>query len=401
MSTYTIGPPQKFSPAYNEVIFVAASSYPTDNPSWTGYTYVCKVYASDGTTLLATLKQFPRPDGTAVFDLHRVLENLLSYDINTATGVVWGQNSNSYIGYWAKFGHEYYDGSGVFQAYAQIVAGAVKYVYNAIFDFPDFPSYSQTNWLLVSGAINKYLTNSPRTQNIRTGCNAWLHVMTDTAHAAEYAKVTMYDSAGSVLGTVTMTSAYNTLPQEQSRFLRFPSGTNNIVGLGTPDHYTIQVFDSTNNPVSEIMTYQVVDSCTKYSWFRLHFLNKMGGFDSFDFGMKNHKSIDVTRQLYKRVYGDVTGGVWGYSAQERGYTQFDTLINQKHIIESDWITDAQATWLEELVTSPVVFAELAVGSLTPINIDNATYEIMQKANQKLQNLQIQFTYAYDKYRQRG
>jgi len=126
----------------------------------------------------------------------------------------------------------------------------------------------------------------------------------------------------------------------------------------------------------------------------------MGGFDSYDFRQLSRNSIDITRNNYKKYTGTESGGSWSYASDERGYTQYDTVVKGKALINSDWITDAEATWLEELFTSPAVFLEQADNSLIAINIETNSYEIQKKNNDKVINIQAAFSYAYDQYRQR-
>jgi len=126
----------------------------------------------------------------------------------------------------------------------------------------------------------------------------------------------------------------------------------------------------------------------------------MGGFDSFDFRYLSRSKMDVTRSNYKMHTGTEDGGAWSYKSNERGYNQYDTLVQDTITINSDWINDEQAAWLEELFTSPAVYLERADKSLVAINIQTNSYEIQKKANDKLINIQLSFSYAYDRYRQR-
>lgn len=98
--------------------------------------------------------------------------------------------------------------------------------------------------------------------------------------------------------------------------------------------------------------------------------------------------------------GAENGGLWNYASVERAYSQYDTLIKDTVTINSDWINDEQAAWLEELFTSPAVYLERADNSLIAVNIQTNNYEIRKKANDKLINIQLSFTYAFDRYRQR-
>ena len=392
--------PSKFSPAYNELVYVVQSS----NISQPNYKYICDIYAADGSTRLARIKRIPQPDGYGLFDLHRILENYLSYDIEASTSG-FTTNGKSYYGYIVKFGEEYgSDPSGPVQ-YLALITDSKRYIFNAIFDFPDYITYSQVDWLIASGSQKKFLTNAPLTQSVRPGTNAWLHFMTDTNVIAKMVLKT-YDHSGTLLNTYSLTNPGMDMSVDGNRFLRVPSGPNNAgtafstVLNSSIGSYTLYLEDSGINIISETVTYRINTQITKYTWMRLHFLNKMGGFDSFDFRQLSRNTIDITRNNYKKYTGTESGGSWGYVSDERGYSQYDTVVKGKVLINSDWITDSEASWLEELFTSPAVFLEQPDNSLIAINIETNSYEIQKKNNDKVINIQVAFSYAYDQYRQR-
>ncbi len=192
--------PSKFSPAYNELVYVVTSS----NQSQPNYKYICDIYAADGTTRLARIKRIPQPDGYGMFDLHRILENYVHYDIDAAT-VNFEKNSASGYPYIVKFGEEYgSDPTGPVQ-YLSLVTEEKRYVFNSVFDFPDFLNYNQTDWLIAASVQKKFLTNAPIVQSIRPGTNAWLHFMTDTNVVAKLVLKT-YNSSGTLLSTYSLTN---------------------------------------------------------------------------------------------------------------------------------------------------------------------------------------------------
>jgi hypothetical protein len=392
--------PNTFSPAYNELVYVVHS----DNQSAPNYKYICDIYTADGTTRLARVKRIPQPDGYGVFDIHRIIENYLSHDLDPGTSG-FTANTKSYAGYIVKFGEEYGAAvSGPVQ-YLSLVSDSKRYAFNGIFDFPEFMSYNEADWLMAAGSQKQFLTRSPRVQNTRPGTNAWLYFMTDTSVVNKLVLRT-YDASGTLLNSYIMFNALTDMSHDENRFLRIPAGPANAGSAfsATLDssihHYTLHLEDSDDNSISETFTFNINTDPTKYSWYRLHFLNKLGGFDSFDFRQLSRSNLDISRNYYKRFNGFESAGAWSHALDERGDTQYDTEIREKIIINSDWITDAEAAWLEELHTSPAVFLERADKSLLAINIETNNYEIKQKANDKLLSVQLAFGYAFDKGRQR-
>jgi len=392
--------PSKFSPAYNEVVYVVSST----NQSQPNYKYICDIYAADGTTRIARIKRIPQPDGYGMFDLHRILENYVSLDIN-ATTFNFTTNAKSFYGFVIKFGEEYGPSTTGPVQYLGLVTDSKRYVYNAIFDFPDFTVYNQSDWLIATATQKMFLTNAPRILYVRPGTNAWLHFMTDTNVVAKLILKT-YDDSGTLISTFSLSNTLTDMSHDQNRFLRVPSGPANAgIAFSTSltssiHHYTLHLEDSGSVAISETFTFNIKTEGTKYSWYRLHFLNKMGGFDSFDFKQLSRASINISRNSFKKYIGSEIAGSWSYGASEREYTQYDTQVREKITINSDWITDIEAIWLEELFTSPAIFLERADNSLIAINIETTDYEMQKKANDKLINIQAEFSYSFDKYRQR-
>jgi hypothetical protein len=393
--------PPKFSPAYNETVYVVSSS----NASQPNYKYICDIYAVDGTTRLARIKRIPQPDGYGLFDLHRILENYVGFDINASTSGI-DTNTKSFYGYVVKFGEEYGAATSGPVQYLSLVTDSKRYIYNAVFDYPDFVAYNQTDWLIATASQNKFLSNAPRTQHVRPGTNAWLHYMADT-NIVYAAVLKTYDATGTLIHTSNVLNTLTDMSIDGNKFLRFPAGPANAGTMfsetldGSIDHYTIHLEDSSSNPVSEPFTFIINTKGTKFTWYRLHFLNKMGGFDSFDFRQMSRNNLSINRLLYKKYAGMETTGAWDLTPEERGYTQYDTDIKEKISINSDWITDEEAAWLGELFTSPAIYLERADNSLVAINIETADHEIQKKANDKLISIQAEFSYAFDKVRQRG
>jgi hypothetical protein len=162
--------------------------------------------------------------------------------------------------------------------------------------------------------------------------------------------------------------------------------------------YTIQ---GTNGPlgVTPVITFNITQEC-RYDVFRLHFLNKWGGFDGYNFTKINIESTQPSRQTYKRVYGSVNSGTWSYATTERGDVHYHTRYkNQVHLC-SDWLSDADMQWLLELIHSPVAYQEVSPGIARPVNILDAEYKIQKKSFEPIYNIELDIIYSEDNFRQR-
>ena len=100
---------------------------------------------------------------------------------------------------------------------------------------------------------------------------------------------------------------------------------------------------------SESRYYKVDTQCSIYNKMRVCFLNRMGGFDYFNFRLDSKKSISITRNEYNKVLN------WNYNVGDRGKTILAQKAEEVWTITSNWITEKDSIWLEELLTSPEVF----------------------------------------------
>lgn len=398
--------PQAYSPAYNEKMYLVSS----DNTGEDNFRFIFDVYQSNGSTLIARVKLPARPsDGKGLFDAKRIIENYLSYNLPEAgENAGFYQNPQSFYKYTVKVGEEYdelVDGVPTLTPHPALQTISGKYVWNAALDWLEFASFQCEDFILSSGGDGQLLTNAPATRKIETNQNAWIHMATATSGTLKKAEFKKYYANGSVDTLPIAGTLYNLTTSEANRFLRLACGTANIEELsaGWIDtgvmYYTVQVLDSSDEPVSSLVRYDITENC-RFETVRLHWLNKLGGFDSFNFSMKSRESLSVVRQQYRQRYGN-TSGAWGYNPFERGEVVFDMHAKQSFKISSDWISEAESAWLEELVTSPEVYVELDANTLVAVVLKTTAYEKKKKQNDRLFNLSLEYEYSFEKIRQRG
>src|ERR1035437_8457147 len=203
--------PPTFAPGYNFMIYVTASGK-ASQPN-----YRATVDIKIGGNTIATIKQFPLADGYTVFDIHRIVENYLSYDIAPQSSPGFIGNVNSYVQYQTVWGEEYGSiGSSGYVTSTGLITSS-GYAYNAAFDFLPFQSYNQADWLITTGSQKKFLTNGPLVRGIRFGTSDWLHFMSATSSLVDHGRLITYNSAGGVI-------ASNALIGGGAQFARLSSG---------------------------------------------------------------------------------------------------------------------------------------------------------------------------------
>ena len=409
--------PPLYLSGFNDIVFVVSST----NTGQTNFQYVCDIYFTDDSGAIS----FPSASyirtktpvdplySSGVFNISDKVRNFLSYD-NGTDAYGFQKSPNSVISFVCKFGEEYGPSSAVVVT-ADLATTSTHYAINSsISDLEANALNFETDFaLLGSSTTKRMLTNRPPSGIIRTGEDAWLsHVNSFTN--ANWNAVVETDT-GSLLTQYYITNPYATVTTSVGRrVLRFPSGPRNLGYLNSSHilsgqsyinftgvlRYNIWMVNASSGQTSETQSYTIQDDCTDHTVYRLHFLNKLGGFDSFSFIKAHVEKTEVTREKFKRnKITRIGGGRYGYNNSDLSDVQYYTKHKDSIKIISDWIDEDTSTWLEELITSPVVFHDHPTYGRVAINITDTSYERKQWVTDKLFNLEVNFQYSDDKYRQ--
>jgi len=170
-----------------------------------------------------------------------------------------------------------------------------------------------------------------------------------------------------------------------------------FAGVGS---YRITFRNSGGFTIGQAYTFTISD-CAKYTPTRLHWLNRLGGFDAFTFKLKSKRKRTFDRATFDRQKNVLSARRYGYTTQSRGTVQYNTDIDWALHVVSDPLTDEQTTWLLELAASPVVFIENADGSYTSVVITNKDYMLQRSHQDGIHYAEIDLEYALKDRSQRG
>jgi hypothetical protein len=400
--------PAKFTPAYNENWFVAT----TTNQAQANFKFVVDIVFLGDVSYTRRIKRniYPGSTNKLVIDVHRIIENYLTHDIDLATDEV-ELNANSWKGYIIRVGEEYGTTPTVYPNLAQ---SNIILAWNAVQDFEQFVTYSSGTCLLGSSG-STFLTNSPAEQKVSTDEKGWLYMIQNpNGQTFTQAEVKTYNG-NTLVQTVLVNNPYNAPASSGECFLRMPAApaslnliTGGNLNAGSQPiidsnitSYTIRTLDTgiPNGSSSETKTFKIVSNCTAYTKYRLHFLNRLGGFDSFSF-IKGSQIVDtINKQMYKKPKGTLTGSSFGYDISDRLTTQYQTEVKTAYQINSDWITDEESEWLRELLSSPIIFWEKD-GELLAVNITDVQYQSKKAVTDMTFNLTVTFETSYTTQLQR-
>jgi hypothetical protein len=387
MAITIIATPSAFMAAYNQVPYTVSSNL-TAQPN---FNFIVDVNETSGANNpLARLKYPVQPSSAQLqFDVGSVLKNYVTYDFNNVTGV-FGTNTNSRLKYFVQF-RELYDVSGIptlsgVLASNPVTPSASSYNFagNGIFDFEDYTSTAYNN-LNVSGF--GYLSNAGTTERIESNQEKFLYWF-DPNTAVKYIQYT--GATGNVVTAVTLTAKEHLFSIKAGKYAQDVLIAG---GISIIDTYKVELLGATSNVLAS-RTFNLNTECSQYPTVRLHWMNKLGGFDSFNFNKNTINAMDIERKQFKAPLPI------GYSKQDRLKTNYNTTINDKISINSDWITEAESTLLEELATSPVIYLERSATEFVAVNITNTSYEIKTfLTDRKMFNVTFDIEYTYSRYRQ--
>lgn len=397
-------------PVYNDINYVVSS----DKTAQPNFSYIADVYIDSVKVRRMKVPAHPTL-GVGHFNPSRIAESYVSknFDIflNSITTCADSINLIS-----MKFGEEYGDSSSGTTVYADLTNDIDRPFFNAVFDFEDYVDY-EVETFRSENSSKRFLTNAPNNKKVLTNNNEFLYAINRTSGDIYYFEVTTADSSLNPLGVYRILNAYQARTSTEDRMVRCPAGWNlndidaaNITIVGgtyaalpiitsSVYYYSIRCINYAGTATTETRTYYPDTNCDRFTHYKFHFLNKLGGYDSFTFTKKNSFNSSIERSNYKKNLGELGASSVTYSKSQRAITQFDTKIEDVITCKSDYLTSGDVAWLEELVTSPDVILE-ENGVAIPVNILNTSFERHNGQDKKLFNLSIDFKYSYKRFRQR-
>ena len=413
MAVILASQPDEYGLAYNDnpFVFYSTEYYLQDSQRFK------VIILPDGwpvTPPLATVRVFPRVgvssigsvfQNRAYYDPSRILQSQLKTNVSipSANHPILFSNSNMAQSY-GLFIQEEYKVGGVYVTGASIIT-EVKTVWNGVRNKVDWLSFVYTDYDMSAGTGKKFLTDAPRTQYIDSNQSAFLYFLASDLSITQVV-VRGYDSSGSAITSgiinITQTDKYN----------RIAIGSYDIVNSNPSDwitgnpatfltgvsYYTVRIEDLTN--ASETFKFYIDSKCSKYTPVRLHWLNRLGGFDSFNFIYKSDVDTDVKRSSYLQEHHNFTGASWEYNKASRGNTVYNVEMTNTTRVNTDFLTDSESEWMEDLFTTPVVYQELN-NELIAVTIDGKNIKRQTSLNDKLAQYTFDFTEALVNTRQRG
>jgi hypothetical protein len=374
--------PQDYSSAHGDLVYtVYEATKANDATTYPNYKYVCDVYIAG--TMVVRLKAFPNPvNKRGIFNIGMIVRNYVNALFNPTNNVVKAQELTAYFAsVQCKFGEEY---AGTL--YTNLTTDSARNYFNhyngrLVGGYTILPNYTDT-----------FASNRPGATNVQlNGGQVFIPYFPTTTNAITL-NVKSYDSNGTQLASnnITITpSGANYLQQLNVS----PIAINSIASGAIPANTTY--YTVTNGT----KTYKFNIYCEpRFNPFTIHFLNQLGGYDSFDFPKSSKKSIDITKKDFTQLgyIINADGSMTYYNGtvlNDNKIVYYGDSVESK-ILNTDYITEDTYTWLSELLRSPQIYLEQS-GYYIPVVITDTKYEYKTRAVDRLFNLTLNIQFGDD------
>ena len=168
--------------------------------------------------------------------------------------------------------------------------------------------------------------------------------------------------------------------------------------------YTVELRNLSNAVISETVTINI--NCPTLKGFepiRLTWLNQWGAWDYYTFNMKSTKSISTKGSTYQQMEGTWNKSRYQVNGYKGGKKSFRVNATEKIQMNTEFVSEAESEWFEELINSPEIYiikgyqsitssTQLLNDYITPVRLTTSSYTKKTVANDKL----MQYTFEVEK-----
>jgi hypothetical protein len=391
--------PQFFQPACNPFVWTFSSNQ-TTQPN---FSFIVELYV--GGSLVSTHQVFNESQNNAKFDASGDLRCLLTSEMVTTGSLLTFYDPATdvvNVRIYEKFGTP----PTLSPTYA---TGTVKRAWNASLRHPDFINYNHLDYMISRTNANSgnilFLTDYPRARKYFVGLyeSAFLTFINRSKPNVDF-YLNLYDATNTLILNYTATIAVGDLnvidcsPQNL-----IANTTATLTNFQACAYFTIRIQGldvGVNSGFSETFMFHIDTECHRYDTKRLHWLNKLGGWDSFTFKLVSLNTSKVTTSDYQRERGEwnTAGTDWEYTIYHGQDMAFNKFATDQLVLNSDWIYESVQQWLvRDLYESPKVYLETLPQVFEPVRITNEAYALKQRRVDGLirETVNIQRTYNYN------
>lgn len=389
MAITIVDTPAQYSSMHDDLWFVSSST----NAGTTNFKFVYDVIVNGN--LVARSKVFPSPSGSyGVFNASPIVRAYATnYFEPSGNSILVASNNKLKVDYTLQIGEEV---SGVVTTNLASGNYSAYNFYPPLFadmiavknDIPLVLSSYYDN-LLIQNFTDDWLTERDTDEiTIEFGDNFYASYFRKTGGTYS-ANLEILNPNGTIAQTITnvisLSGEFN-LFNLQSGHLNTWAGSNVI----TDQTYGYNFYLTRGAAVSRKLKFR--QRCyPKYRQINLHFLNRLGGFDTMKFALVNRRKSEFQRSTYRRndwqLVGSQMSNVDSYNRYNETALNYAIQHKDRFSLKSDYVTEQDYTWLGQLVASSICYIEV-LGAYFPVIISESNYEYKVQNADKLFNFEI-------------
>lgn len=241
----------------------------------------------------------------------------------------------------------------------------------------------------------KFITGMPNGFRLNETQHAFFNVATVLSTRTNYLEV--INSNGDVFTAPIGATVSNRLMQipvsPANMTLTLVSGTAGLIKDDT-EFYTIRVKTADGYLVSELRTFYVNRKCNKKG-ISLDFVDSKGAIGSFNFPLKAELKHENTKERAEFEEGDLDtiAETFKYYDLEGGEKVVRSQREQSWILTTDWLTNAEMIYFNELIDSPCVILCNGFDAVGRVDVVTASTITPHPQKKKLTNRSIEVKFS--------
>lgn len=395
--------PQAWTPAYNDQ-WITALSTEIAQPNFKYYIKTYVTYDLNGTPTTDTYldEVFPRPDGHLVFNPKEKVKNYVKNFIKPNDfNIVEAVNASVVI---------YMEISETWTGQSPTATQDLSYnAWNACLTEKQMYDYDYTDYISNSSVVRLHSVATSGPDSIpfeKQTFNSDVYLQFVKPSNLDTINYKLIDTNGvdiiddvNLIGSMTNDKIYqiNVSPQ---------LAEDSFGGVTEGMFIQVDFLDVSLN-VLYTYTYKIYDLCSKYDINRVYYLNRRGGVSSFPFEQMSIDNIDNKTNEVRLNRNEIVSGIFTYKPYQHENRVVSTQEIFKKSLITNWITETESKYLEELFSSPlkwIVNESEGYGdayAYIPVTTTSAPYVIGKRANNKLINYKLDVIYSTQETRQRA
>lgn len=370
MAITILSQPETYPSVSNDMWWVVTSS----NVAQSNFKYIFDIYVNN--SLITRLRIFADLNSNGIADVSSIIRNYLYsyFKPSTSQSVFAYSGNDNKIEYTIQFGEEY--GGVVYSNLSSSTAYAYNY-YQPIFRNWSIDYYNTFSWL--TNRDKKFMSSLYN--------NRFFITYRQNSSASITISIQKYNADGTSFGspsTLSNSSGLVTILDISPAAINYSLGTSFI--LESTPFYGIKV-----NSGEEL--YIVPNCSNRFNNYNVHFLNSLGGYETFQFYLANRLSTINQRKSFDKMEYQLNGfnQMKNYNDNNVLYAGNNTYALRKTVsikLQTDMLSAKDYNWFSELINATEAYLEYN-NFFYPIVIKTTTWEEKYKQDRQNKTISIE------------